>query len=224
MKIVITGASGGIGSALVNLARERGDYVIGISRSGKNADVNYNCDVLDVQCLAEVAEEVGDVDGLALLHGHGSGELWNKKIDALSGDDFLEVFKIDVVGSFNVVKAFAPNLKTNSSVVFATSTPAIVGDVYGVPYAVAKGALISLTRSLAKILSPIRVNSVAFGPVETKWVEWIDEVELSRFRERTLLKRLATPREAAEAIYWLLSPSSSYVTGQLLIVDGGESL
>ena len=99
-----------------------------------------------------------------------------------------------------------------------------MGDVYGIPYAAAKGALVALTRSLAKALAPVRVNAVAFGPIETGWTGWISPQELAAFRERTILKRLGTPKEAAEAIYWLLSPASSYVTGHVLVVDGGESL
>ncbi|MFN7105661.1 MAG: SDR family NAD(P)-dependent oxidoreductase, partial [Pyrobaculum sp.] len=134
------------------------------------------------------------------------------------------VYRVDVVGSFNVVKAFLQNLTPHGSIVFTASTPALVGDTYGIPYAAAKGALIALTRSVAKALAPIRVNAVAFGPVATRWVGWISESELEVFKERTVLKRLATPREAAEAIYWLLSPASSYVTGHVLVVDGGESL
>lgn len=224
MRIVVTGASGGIGDVLVQLARERGDFVVGVSRSPSRADVHYSCDVLDVECLKRVGEEVRDVDGVALLHGHGDGGLWRKGVAELGEGDFVEVFRVDVVGSFNVVKALLPSLRRDASVVFVSSTPALVGDFWGVPYAVAKGALVALARSLAKILAPIRVNVVAFGPIETRWVHWMAPGELEEFRSRTLLRRLGRPREAAEAIYWLLSPASSYVTGHVLVVDGGESL
>jgi Dehydrogenases with different specificities (related to short-chain alcohol dehydrogenases) len=224
MKIIVTGASGGIGDALVELAKSRGDYVVGISRRRSRADMHYNCSVLDVQCLQKAAEEVGKVDGIALLHGHGDPKLWTKLPAELEPGDFLEVFAVDVVGSFNVVKAFLPNLSQSSSVVFVSSTPGLIGDVYGMPYATAKGALIALARSLAKALAPVRVNVVAYGPIETRWTEWLSPEELAAFKERTLFKRLGTPKEAAEAVYWLLSPASSYVTGQVLVVDGGESL
>ncbi|MFP3266251.1 MAG: SDR family oxidoreductase [Thermoproteus sp.] len=224
MRVVVTGASGGIGSALVDLARSRGDYVVGISRRRSNADAQYGCDVLDLPCLEAAAREVGAVDGIALVHGHGDAAAWNKGVEDLEARDFLKPFETDVVGSFNVVKAFLRNLGPGSSIVLVSSTPAMVGDRYGIPYAAAKGALIALTRSLAKALSPIRVNAVALGPIATRWTTWISERELEGFRERTLLKRLGSPREAAEAIYWLLSPASSYVTGAVLVVDGGESL
>jgi 3-oxoacyl-[acyl-carrier protein] reductase len=224
LKIVVTGASGGIGSALVKLAKSRGDFVVGISRKRSEADVHYDCDVLDLQCLRQAAREVGRLDGIALLHGHGDPKLWTRRVEKLDADEFFHVFRVDVVGSFNVVKAFLPNLSPGSSVVFVSSTPGLIGDVYGIPYAAAKGALIALARSLAKALAPVRVNIVAFGPIETGWVNWISPQELATFRERTILRRLGTPKEAAEAIYWLLSPASSYVTGHVLVVDGGESL
>ncbi len=224
MRIVVTGVSGGIGKALVRLARSRGDYVVGISRRRSDADVHYSCDVLDLQCLRNVAKEVGVVDGVALLHGHGNPKLWARSVEELEAQDFLEVFNVDVVGSFNVVKAFLPSLTPSSSIVFVTSTPGLIGDVYGIPYATAKGALVALTRSLAKALAPVRVNAVAFGPIETGWTAWVSPQELATFRDRTVLRRLGTPEEAAEAVYWLLSPASSYVTGHVLVVDGGESL
>ncbi|MGC9169758.1 MAG: SDR family NAD(P)-dependent oxidoreductase [Thermoproteus sp.] len=224
MRIVVTGASGGIGNALVELAKSRGDFVVGISRRPSKADLHYACDVLDLECLKTAAENVGAVDGLALLHGHGDPAVWNKGVEELDARDLLTVFEVDVVGSLNVVKAFMRNLRSGSSIVFAASTPALVGDRYGIPYAVAKGALVALAKSLAKALSPVRVNAVALGPIATRWTAWISEEELAGFRERTLLRRLGDPREAAEAIYWLLSPASSYVTGQVLVVDGGESL
>jgi len=224
MRIVVTGVSGGIGKALVRLARSRGDYVVGISRKCSDADVHYSCDVLDSQCLKKAAEEVGRVDGVALLHGHGNPKLWARSVEELEAQDFLEVFNVDVVGSFNVVKAFLPSLTPSSSIVFVSSTPGLIGDIYGIPYAAAKGALIALTRSLAKALAPVRVNAVAFGPIETGWTAWVSPQELAAFRDRTVLKRLGTPEEAAEAVYWLLSPASSYVTGHVLVVDGGESL
>ncbi|AEA12786.1 short-chain dehydrogenase/reductase SDR [Thermoproteus uzoniensis 768-20] len=224
MRIVVTGASGGIGNALVELAKSRGDFVVGISRRPSKADLHYACDVLDLECLKKAAENIGAVDGLALLHGHGDPAIWNKGVEELDARDLLAAFEVDVVGSFNVVKAFMGNLGSGSSIVFAASTPALVGDRYGIPYAAAKGALVALARSLAKALSPVRVNAVALGPIATRWTSWISEEELAGFRERTLLRRLGDPREAAEAIYWLLSPASSYVTGQVLVVDGGESL
>ncbi|MFN3803950.1 MAG: SDR family NAD(P)-dependent oxidoreductase [Pyrobaculum sp.] len=224
MRILVTGASGGIGGALVEIAKSRGNHTVGISRTVSKTHLHYKCDVLDLPCLKAAAREVGGIDGIALLHGHGDGGLWNRKIEELEERDFLEVFRVDVVGSFNVVKAFLHNLTPRASIVLTASTPALIGDTYGIPYAAAKGALMALARSMAKALAPIRVNAVAFGPVATRWVEWISEGELEAFRERTVLKRLATPREAAEAIYWLLSPASSYVTGHVLVVDGGESL
>ena len=102
----------------------------------------------------------------------------------------MEVYKVDVAGAFNVVKAFRKNLKPTSSLVFVSSTPGLVGDVYGLPYAAAKGAIVALVKSLAKILAPVRVNAVAFGPIETRWTQWIAAEEVEEFKSRTLLRRM----------------------------------
>lgn len=224
MRIVVSGASGGIGRALVRLAKSKGDFVVGISRRRSEADVHYPCDVLDLKCLEGAAKDAGPVDGLAVLHGHGDPSIWNKGVEDLGEADFVEVFRVDVVGAFNVVKAFLGNLRPGSSIVFTASTPALIGDIYGMPYAAAKGALIALAKSLAKALRGVRVNAVALGPIATGWTSWIAGEELREFEGRTVMGRLGRPEEAAEAIYWLLSPASSYVTGQVLVVDGGESL
>lgn len=226
MRLLVSGASGGLGSALAALARERGDQVIAVSRTAPTApvDAHVPCDVRDYRCLAEGLRPHGPIDGVAALHGHGDPALWKKPVAELTADDLLEPFTVDVVGSLNLVKAALPHLAPNASIVLASSTPALVGDTYGIPYAVAKAGLIALARSLAKALAPIRVNAVAFGPMETRWTRWITKEELEAYRGRTVLRRLGSPREAAEAVYWLLSPASGYVTGHVLVVDGGESL
>jgi 3-oxoacyl-[acyl-carrier protein] reductase len=109
------------------------------------------------------------------------------------------------------------------SIVAVSSTPALVGDVQGIPYLVAKAAVLALARSLSYLLAPhIRVNVVALGSIETRWLEWLRDEEILEIIEAIPLRRIGKPEEAAKAIAFLLSDEASYIIGQTLIVDGGE--
>ncbi len=227
----MTGASGGLGSALVKKLVEGGHRVIAISRRGLEMDrvVNIRADVTReadvVRAMGEVKRAVGGLDGVACLAGHGDPKTWNKSLEELNPADFLDVFNVDVIGTFIVVKHALSLMRQGASIVLVSSSAALVGDIWGIPYATAKGGIISLGLSLAKALAPrVRVNVVAFGPMSTRWVNWMKSEELECIRSRTLLGRFGDPEEAANAIYFLLSPESSYITGHVLVVDGGEAL
>ncbi len=231
MDVLVTGASGGIGTALIRRLAEEGHRVIAISRGGFEmgdvvsirADVTREGDVL--RAMDEIRRSTGGLDAVACLAGHGDPNVWRKGLGELSPMDFLDVFNVDVVGTFMVVKHALDLMRPGSSIVLVSSSAALMGDTWGIPYAIAKGGIISLGMSLAKALAPkIRVNVVAFGPILTRWVGWMGNEELACIRERTLLGRLGNPDEAADAIYFLLSPRSSYITGQVLVVDGGETV
>jgi len=105
------------------------------------------------------------------------------------------------------------------------STPALVGDKEGLVYASAKGAVVSMTRMLAKMLAPrTRVNCMAFGSFETEWVEWLDAKQRESYTAAIPLGRFGKPSEAANLALFLGSDESSFITGQVIIIDGGEAL
>jgi 3-oxoacyl-[acyl-carrier protein] reductase len=116
-------------------------------------------------------------------------------------------------------------MKRGSSVVNVGSTPALVGDTEGLVYASAKGAVISMTRMLAKMLAPkTRVNCMAFGSIETTWVEWLDRRQAKSYREAIPMGRFGKPSDAANMALFLASDESSFMTGQVIVLDGGEAL
>jgi len=116
-------------------------------------------------------------------------------------------------------------MRSGSSVVNVASTPALVGDTEGLVYASAKGAVVSMTRMLAKMLAPkVRVNCMAFGSFETSWVDWLDAPQKESYRKAIPLGRFGRPVEAARLALFLASDESSFITGQVIIADGGEAL
>ncbi|MEM1610022.1 MAG: SDR family oxidoreductase [Sulfolobales archaeon] len=239
---LVTGGSGGIGEALVEILVKRGcatlfTYATNQERARRIVErlrgVGYvEAFKVDVSSYEEVRslagyieEKLGRLDHLAILHGLSRGDLWKASWDSLELDDYIEVFKVDFGGFFNVVKAFKDLMmrSRSPSIVAVSSTPALVGDTQGIPYLVAKAAVLALARSLSYILAPhIRVNIVALGSIETRWLEWLGGEEISEIIRSIPLRRIGKPEEAAKAIAFLLSDEASYITGQTLIVDGGE--
>jgi 3-oxoacyl-[acyl-carrier protein] reductase len=105
------------------------------------------------------------------------------------------------------------------------STPALAGYTEGVVYASAKGAVISLTRMLAKSLAPrVRVNCMAFGSIKTTWVDCLSKDQVRSYLAAIPMGRFGTPRDAANLALFLASDESSFVTGQVIVLDGGEVL
>lgn len=239
---MVVGGSGGIGEALVGVLVERGcNTFFTYARDHERAraivdsykdrgyveairmDVSRYEDVVEAARIVE--NRFGYLNHLAVLHGVSRGDLWNARWDELDLEHYMEVLRVDFGGFFNVAKGFRDLIMRSSpaSIVAISSTPAIVGDIQGYPYLVAKAAVRAFAKSLAHSMAPrVRVNVVALGSIETRWIEWIDSESISRIIDSIPLKRLGKALEAAKAIAFLLSDDASYITGQTLIVDGGE--
>ena len=225
--VLVAGASGGIGTALVDELISRGVSAACISRRPVNrCRASRQVDARDYDAVLgavrEMADELGGFDGVVVLVGLSDGSIWRKGLEELSGEDFIRVFEVDVVATFNVVKASHRFVRDGGAIVLVSSTSALHGDVEGIPYLVAKAGVAALGKSLAKLLAPrIRVNVVAFGPIRTGWVDWTGDGG-ARYAARTLLGRLGDPREAADAIIFALS--NKFLNGSIVVLDGGESL
>ncbi len=141
--------------------------------------------------------------------------VWQKTID------------VNLKSMWLVTKAVAPIMQKNQkgATVNLTSTVGILGSQYVLPYSCSKGTIISLTKSFAKELAPfIRVNAVAPSNVMTDMTKSAGEELIEKFKQSTPLKRIAEPEELASAILFLASDEASYITGEVLIVDGGYTL
>jgi NAD(P)-dependent dehydrogenase (short-subunit alcohol dehydrogenase family) len=154
-------------------------------------------------------------------------------LDAVSAEDFLHLYGVNVVGAFQMVRAARSLLEAApqpGAVVNTSSIAGVAGIGSSVPYAASKGAMNTLTLSLARALAPkIRVNAVCPGFIDTPWFgKGMSEERVARLREgsaaSTPLKVASTADDVAAAAAFLASRQSRHVTGETLLVDAGSHL
>ena len=188
-------------------------------------------DAFDRAALLAMAVDGGPVDGLVLSHGQTQGQ----RIADVTPDDWDALVDANLKSVFFLLQAFVPRMPDGGSVVTLTSVAGKTGAIPEVTvYAAAKAAVMSLTRSfgLANAARGLRVNAVLPGIIDTPMqdtflalnapIRGITPEQLNAERlAATPMKRAGTPEEAAEVILFLLSPRSSYLTGQVINVAGG---
>lgn len=245
---IVTGSSSGIGEATaLQLARGGAKVVINYSKSedearaveakAKDAGAEVLCVQADVsddaECrkLAQAAIEAwGRID--ILVNNAGRTKFANHAdLDALDAEDFLGIYKLNVVGPYQMIRACLPSLKEHHGAVVNVSSIAGVKAIgSSVAYAASKGALNNMTVSLARALAPeVRVNAVCPGFVGTPWFQktFGDEMYktiVDRISAAVPLKKAGTPESVAEVICFLASDASSFVSGETMLVDAGLHL
>lgn len=219
--ILIVGASKGIGAAIVELAKSRFN-IISLSRTPPSGDVavSHLGDVLS-DPLPTIDEPLA-----GLVYCPGSIVL--KPFKNLNCRDFHDDLDINLVGAVRCLQYYRPNLhqSPNASVVLFSSVAAQVGMPYHAVVAASKGAVEGLVRSLAAEWAPkIRVNAVAPSLTETGLSGRLlaDDRKRQAAASRHPLQRVGCPEDIAEAVLFLLSGQSSWLTGQVVHVDGGLS-
>jgi NAD(P)-dependent dehydrogenase (short-subunit alcohol dehydrogenase family) len=235
MTALVTGASSGIGAAVSAHFRREGARLLLTGRREKldsaQADDLYvpgdlNDEAFVAGLAAQAAETFGSVDVVVLNHGLQV----SSPLTEMAYEDAKDVLHSNLLSSFLVMKHFAPLMpESGGSFVLIGSRLGIVGKPEEVLYSAAKGGLIMLAKGAAIEWAPrnIRVNVVAPGLTATPIIEASiqrrdDPEAYRRLRESQIpLQRLATPDEIANAILFLASPESSYITGAVLPVDGG---
>ena len=237
---IITGSASGIGAATaIELSRRGWNVVVNYSKSEAEAKkVAAQCkDAIAVQAdvgedadcrkLAQAAlDKWGRID--ALVNSAGTTKfVKHADLEGLSADDFLRIFRLNVVGPFQMVRACAPALKANKgAVVNVSSVAALLGTGSSVAYASSKAALNAMTFSLARSLAPeVRVNAVCPGYVDTPWQRNALGEEgagkaAEHYAKMVPLKDYARPEDVAETIVWLIE-GARQVTGETIFVDGG---
>jgi len=229
---VVTGAVGGIGTATVREFKSKGYVVIGVdSKIGvSECDHLFQGDICDESLwnaiATAIAEQYGKVDALVNVAGRNYLSL----IDSADLKQWQNMFEVNVIGMVASIKYLKKLLDKGESaaIVNMSSISGYIGSVGYAAYCSTKGAVDSLTKSLALELAPnIRVNAIAPGWIETPFtVEGLnkaaDPVAYRRDVESMhALNRVGTPEEIAKSIVWMCSSESSFMTGSVVIVDGG---
>jgi 3-oxoacyl-[acyl-carrier protein] reductase len=244
MKVaIVTGSSSGIGAATaLELSRRGWGVVINFSRDeGRAEQVRKQCaDAIsvradvgsDAECrkLAKAAlDKWGRID--ALVNNAGVTKFVpHPKLEDLSDEDFLRIYRVNVVAAFQMTRACAAALKdARGAVVNVSSLASFLGTGSSIAYAASKGALNTLTMALARVLGPeVRVNAVLPGFVDTPWMvagyggERYAEFK-ARYSASAPLKSTCRPEDIAETIAWLLE-GGRMITGETVFVDAGFHL
>jgi NAD(P)-dependent dehydrogenase (short-subunit alcohol dehydrogenase family) len=245
---VVTGSSSGIGAASAILFAQRGwDVCVNYSKDPQPAEKvaaickSHGADVLieradvsdDAQCLQmakRVKEHFGRCD--TLVNNAGTTKFVDlKDLDGLDAGDFQKIYAVNVIGPFQMTRAFAPLLRDNvgAAVVNVSSIAPLLGGGSSIAYIASKGALNALTLVLAKVLGPqIRVNVVAPGMVDSPWLRnglgpERFEAMLRNYEAASALSTLVSPADVAETVYYLGAVASK-TTGEVHLVDGGRRI
>lgn len=237
--VLVTGGSRGIGKE-VALKYAQNGYNVVINYVSENTDIQSlktEFENIGTQCLIskadvskekdveklvkEIIETFGKIDVLV----NNAGITKDNLLIRMSEEDFNKVIDINLKGTFLVTKLVSKYMmkKRQGSIINLSSVVGVAGNAGQCNYSASKAGIIGLTKSLAKELSTrnIRVNAVAPGFIETDMTEVLPETVKESIYNQIPLKRMGSAKEVAELIYFLGSNQSSYITGQVINIDGG---
>lgn len=236
---VVTGASRGIGRAIaIALANEGANVVVNYTNNDKAAaevvnelikiGVNAKAIKANVSNAAEVdvliKEAMNDFGSIDILVNN-AGITRDKLVLKMSEEDFMDVININLKGAFNCIKAVSKIMlkQRSGKIVNISSVIGIIGNAGQSNYAAAKAGLIGFTKSMAKELAKrgINVNAVAPGFIETDMTSMLPEKVWEGYVDSIPLGRGGKPEDIANAVVFLASKNSDYITGQVINIDGG---
>lgn len=249
--VVVTGASTGLGRAIAVETAARGARAVIVNYATSQAEAAETVRLVeaegakgvlaqgdvasddDCRRIAAAAAAFGCVDALFNNAGTTKFAPNHADLDAVSAEDFQRIYGVNVVGSFQMIRATRALLEAGpraGAVVNTASIAGVMGNGSSVPYAASKGALVTMTISLARALAPkIRVNAICPGYIDTPWFgRGMPPDRVARLREgaaaSTPLKVASTPADIAAAAVFFASPAARSVTGETLLADAGSHL
>ncbi|MDO9247594.1 MAG: SDR family oxidoreductase, partial [Phenylobacterium sp.] len=231
-------ASRGAAAVIINYASsadEAAETARQVEAHGAKAIVVQGDVASDDDCrkIAAAAEPFGRIDALFNNAGVTKFAPNHADLDAVTADDFLRLYSVNVVGAYQMVRAARALLEAApqpGAVVNTSSIAGVAGIGSSVPYAASKGALTTMTLSLARALAPkIRVNAICPGFIDTPWFgKGVGAERAQKMRDgaaaSTPLKAASTAEDIAGAAVFLAAPASKHVTGETLLVDAGTHL
>ncbi len=222
-RYLVIAASSGIGQAVVSQLRAAGNEVITTARTNDKIQPNHILDAADFAAVETVFEQAGPLDGVV----NCAGSLLLRPAHTISGEQFAETISASLTTAFATTRAAGKFMRGGGSVVLVSSAAAMAGLSNHEAIAAAKAGIIGLTLSAAATYasSNLRFNAVAPGLTQTPLTAALTGNETSRKVPESMhaLGRLGSPEDVARAICFFLDPANSWITGQILGVDGGLS-
>ena len=239
---IVSGASRGIGRAIaLELADQGADVAFNYLRSKKEAlqvkkEIEskgrkvalFQSDVKDLEATKQIVEEARQKLGGLDIVVNNAGILRDKAVILMGPEDWGEVISTNLSGAFNLIKASIVGFmkEKHGNIINITSVAGLRGAARQVNYASSKAGLVGLTKSLAREVAGynIRVNAVAPGFINTDMVSGFKEDYRKELLSRIPQSRFGTSEEVAKVVSFLASENSSYITGQVIPVDGGLAI
>jgi 3-oxoacyl-[acyl-carrier protein] reductase len=243
---IVTGGGTGIGAAVVRRLAARGvrcvinyassrDDAEALMAEINNGSIAVQADIVEDEACRALAKAAIDSFGRIdfLVNNAGRTKFANHEdLDALAAEDFVDIYRLNTVAPFQMIRACADAMRESDmgAVVNVASVAGVFGIGSSVAYAASKGALVTMTKSLARVLAPsIRVNAVAPGYVGTGWFEKrLGDEGFAKLNQRIAtsvpMGFAAGPDDIAGPIEMLLDPASRVITGEVMLLDAGGHL
>ena len=229
-RALVTGGSRGIGKAIaLELARAGAEVVVGYRSGQEEAEAvaaetggrAIQADVADPDQAAALVEQAGDLDILV----NNAGLTRDGLIARMPDEDWRVVLETNLSGVFYTCRAVTRGMmrRRSGSIVNVSSVVGVHGNPGQTNYSASKAGIIGFTKALARELGPrgVRANVIAPGYVETRLTDVLPEEARQAMLDHTPLGRLGSPEDVAGAVRFLCSDEASFITGEVLLVDGG---
>jgi len=234
--VLITGGMSGIGLATARAFQKAGDKVFVVDRqeTPEGAEVvrasggrHFAADVREFAAAQSVVEQIVGAETRLDVLVNNAGISRDHVLWKMSEWDWDEVLAVNLKGAFNFLRAAAPVFRRQQKgkIVNVSSINALRGKAGLANYAASKAGLIALTRTVARELGPanVNVNAVAPGMVETPLTSELSVDIFAQARRESALGRLGQPDDIADVIFFLCSDQARHITGQVIVVDGGQT-
>jgi NAD(P)-dependent dehydrogenase (short-subunit alcohol dehydrogenase family) len=227
--IVVTGAARGIGRAIAEKLATTGPFtVIGVDVAPELAlseqITPVQVDLISPEGPALVRETVEEAGVPLIGLVNNAGITRDARLVNMTDEEFAAVLEVNLGAAYRLSTELAPRMTDGSAIVNIASR-AYLGNFGQFNYSMSKGGLVGLTRVMALALAPhIRVNAVAPGLISSEMSLAIPDEVREKMVDSIPLGRMGTPDEIANTVWWLLTPLSSYITGEVIVVGGGRSL